>query len=74
MMINISDTTIYPITISDHAPINLDLNKKLKTKHTQRWRFNTSLLQDKEFNTYFTKEWTYFMETNNSPNTSPTLL
>jgi len=36
-------------------------------KHPTRWRFNMSLLKDPEFDSYFKREWTSFLEINDSP-------
>lgn len=72
---DITDTKkINPIIISDHAPISCILNNKNHVKTPQRWRMNTSLLQDKEFNEYFTKEWTSFLEINDTPDISASIL
>ena len=72
---HISQSTIHPIVISDHAPITFsfkDIEKKTATR--PRWRFNTSLITDKEFDAYFKREWTSFMVTNDLQETSPILL
>lgn len=71
---DITDTKINPIVISDHAPISLTFNNKNHFKTPQRWRMNTSLLQDKEFNEYFKKEWTSFIEINDTPEISASIL
>ena len=69
-----SNTKMHPITISNHSPISFNLNIHHTTKTTTRWRFNTSLLQDNDFDTYFKREWTSFMETNDYPEISSTLI
>lgn len=71
---DITDTKINPIIISDHTPITLMLSNKKHTKIKQRWRMNTSLLQDKEFNEYFEREWTSFLEINDTPSISASTL
>lgn len=45
---DISDTEIHPIVISDHAPVSLNLANKIATLQYKNWRFNTSLLKDRE--------------------------
>lgn len=71
---NISDSTIHPIIISDHAPISITWKPPNNHQPSRRWRFNTSLLKDPEFNNIIKKEWTSFLEINDSPETSPSLL
>lgn len=66
---DILNTTIHPIIISDHAPITITIDNSNDTKKSLRW-MNTSLLQDNEFNEYFKKEWAFFMETNDTPDTT----
>lgn len=70
----IHNTQIHPNTVSDHAPVSFTLNTKRTNYTTTRWRFNTSLLGDKDFDSYFKREWTSFMEINDSPNISASLL
>ena len=72
-MADISDPTIQAIIISDHAPINFIMHKETEAKTNPRWGFSTSLFKDKESDSYFKKEWTFFVEINDSANTSPTL-
>ncbi len=71
---DISETQIHPNTISDHALVSVKLPTKIIPSIPTRWRFNTSLLEDQEFDSYFKREWAFFMEMNDSPNTSATLL
>lgn len=71
---DILNTTIHPIIISDHAPITITTDNRNDTKKSLRWRMNTSLLQDNEFNEYFKKEWAFFMETNDTPDISASTL
>lgn len=71
---NISESKIHPIIISDHAPVTIKLNIITRHKPIPRWRFNTSLLQDQDFDSYFKREWACFLEINDSPETSPSLL
>lgn len=65
---------IHPIIISDHAPISLALRIDSRTTPHATWRFNDSLLDDPAFDTFVKKEWKDFMELNDSPNISPSLL
>ncbi len=71
---DISEPQIHPSTISDHAPVTFRLNRLSQHKPTTRWRFNTSLLKDTDFDRYLRGEWASFLEINDSPNTSATLL
>lgn len=71
---DIFETQIHPNTISDPALVSVKLHTKTTFSTSSRWRFNTPLLEDQEFDSYFKREWTFFMEMNDSPNTSPTLL
>lgn len=71
---NISESKIHPIAISDHAPVTLQWNTTSQHKPTTRWRFNTSLLKDHDFDSYLKREWACFLELNDSPETSPSLL
>lgn len=71
----IAENTIHPIIISDHAPVSLTISTQTKINKPQsRWRLNTSLLEDTEFNTLIRREWASFLEMNDSPETSPSLL
>ncbi len=71
---NISESKIHPIVISDHAPVTLKWNINSPHKPFTRWRFNTSLLKDHDFDSYFKREWACFLEMNDSPESSPSLL
>ena len=71
---DISELKIHPIIISDHAPVSFKWNQPNVLKPPTRWRFNTSLLKDPEFDHYFRREWASFLELNDSPETSPALL
>lgn len=72
--INNISPKIHPIIISDHAPISLALKTDSRTIPHSTWRFNDSLLDDPAFDTFIKKEWKDFMELNDSPNISPSLL
>ena len=68
-MADISNPTIHPIIISDQScPNQLHNAKKHKLKSTQGGDLIQPYLKDKEF------EWKVFMETNDSANTSHTLI
>lgn len=71
---NIHKTTINSFTISDHALVSLNINIQSSIRPPMRWRFNTSLLQDPDFNTLMTEEWASIMEMNDFPEISPSLL
>lgn len=73
-MASISDTQIYPIAISDHAPVSLSVINRNSTPPARNWRFNILLLKDPVFLQYFEREWTIFLETNNKPSISPAVL
>lgn len=48
--VNVIDTEIYNILISDHAPLSMIFSHIFDNQHrTRQWRFNNSLLQDAEF-------------------------
>lgn len=71
---NILESKIHPITISDHAPVTFTWNIPEIQNLPGRWRFNTSLLQDPVFDSYLKKEWASFLEINDSPKSSASLL
>lgn len=74
IMSQISNQQIHPITISDHAPISFTWNLTNYCRHPTRWRYNTSLLSDPNFDSFIKRECTSFVEMNDSPGTSPSLL
>uniref|UniRef100_A0A669DGZ9 Reverse transcriptase domain-containing protein n=1 Tax=Oreochromis niloticus TaxID=8128 RepID=A0A669DGZ9_ORENI len=74
LLSDISDTEIHPIAVSDHAPVSLTLMQKNNTTPSKNWRFNTSLLKDEEFIKYFKKEWTSYLDFNDIPGTSASVL
>ena len=71
---DITNTISHLILISDHAPVTLDLNDKQFHRPRTRWYFHTSLLKDPDFDSFLKREWASFMEMNDSPDTSPTLI
>lgn len=62
------------ITISDHAPVILDLNFKSKPKEYRVWRLDTTLLSTEEFCSTITQAIDVFLTTNKNSDTSPSLL
>lgn len=71
---NISESVIHPILISDHTPVTLTWNTSRPHKHNTRWCFNTSLLNDPEFDSLIKREWASFLEINDSPESSSSIL
>uniref|UniRef100_A0A3P9CFM5 exodeoxyribonuclease III n=1 Tax=Maylandia zebra TaxID=106582 RepID=A0A3P9CFM5_9CICH len=67
LLCDISDTEIHPIAVSDHAPVSLTLMHKNNTTPSKNWRFNISLLKDEDFIKYFKKEWTSYLDFNDTP-------
>lgn len=65
----VTNSKIHPIIISDHAPITFTLNLE-KHKTNTRWRLNTSLLKDPQFDALIRREWAAFLEMNDSPGSS----
>uniref|UniRef100_A0A669D815 Reverse transcriptase domain-containing protein n=1 Tax=Oreochromis niloticus TaxID=8128 RepID=A0A669D815_ORENI len=47
---------------------------KNNTTPSKNWRFNTSLLKDEDFIKYFKKEWTSYLDFNDTPGTSASVL
>ena len=70
----VSKTTIHPIIISDHAPVSLSIKMESNVKYSSRWRFNTSLLKDSDFTALIQREWASFLELNDSPEISSSIL
>lgn len=50
---DIFETQIHPNTVSDHALVSVKLHTKTTFSTSSRWTFNTSLLEDQEFDSYF---------------------
>ncbi|XP_054631650.1 E3 ubiquitin-protein ligase znrf1 isoform X1 [Dunckerocampus dactyliophorus] len=71
---DISNIHIHPITISDHAPVSLFLTNQTMSAPTRCWRLNTSLLKDSDFLKYFEREWTMFLDFNDQPGVSASIL
>lgn len=71
---NISDSINHPILISDHALVTFTWNTSCSHKPNTRWRFNTSLLNDPEFDSLIKREWASFLEMNDFPESSSSIL
>ena len=69
----IVDATIFPITISDHAPISVDWDIGYR-RTTKQWRLNASLLNDRDFVKFVNCELHKYLEINTSEETSPLIL
>ncbi len=74
LLSDISDTEIHPIAVSDHAAVSLTLVNKKTTPPSNNWRFNTSLLKDDDFIKYFKEEWALYLDYNDLPGTSASVL
>lgn len=62
---NIIDTEIHSILISDHAPLSMTFSPVFNYQHrTKQWRFNNSLLQDEEFVSLISQRISEFFEIN----------
>ena len=70
----IPETEIHAITISDHASVSITLVYKRTTPTSRNWRFNTSLLKDTDFINFFKKEWARYLENNDLPGISASIL
>ena len=55
---------VLPATLSDHNPLLMTIHLSHRLNKTQRWRFNTTLLQDEVFVTQFRKGITEFVANN----------
>ena len=62
------------IIISDHSPTSFSLHLGVKAPAQRNWRFNSQLITDKRFCEYMESNIKLFFESNDSENTSPTLL
>ncbi len=74
LLSDISDTEINPIAVSDHAAVSLTLVNKKASPPSNNWRFNTSLLKDDDFIKYFKEEWALYLDYNDLPGTSASVL
>lgn len=53
-----------PATLADHNPLILGIDLSFKSKKSQRWRFNTSLLNDTAFVSEFRIKLSTFLQDN----------
>ncbi len=74
LLSDISDTEINHIAVSDHAAVSLTLVNKKATPPSNNWRFNTSLLKDDDFIKYFKEEWALYLDYNDLPGTSASVI
>lgn len=63
-----------PIAVSDHSSVILDIRFELKHKSFRSWRLDPLLLSDAAFRNHISDAIDFFLETNQSDDTSPTLL
>lgn len=70
----IANSKIHPIIISDHGPVTFTWNTISPHKPNTRRDFNTSLHKDPEFDSLIKKEWASFLEINDSPKSSLSIL
>ncbi len=62
---NVIDTAIHSILLSDHAPLSMTFSSVFDTQHrTKQWRFSNSLLQDAEFVSLITQRTDEFFRIN----------
>lgn len=59
-------TRIHPTIISNHAPVSFSLQIESNLKPSQTLCLNISLLKDPELDKIVRREWTNFLETNDS--------
>ena len=64
MVESVVDCGIGAIAISDHATVSLDVDLNTETAKRGRWRFNTTLLQDRAFSETLSEDLKSFFETN----------
>lgn len=62
------------ISISDHSPVYLQLLFFEKQSFSNSWRFNSNLLSDPRFISYFKSEFNIFYNINKTPDITPTVL
>lgn len=70
----IDKVTYHDITISDHAPVSVSLKLNDLPKRDRMWRLDPQLLKEPEFCTYIGSQITFFLEMNDLPETSPSVL
>lgn len=62
------------IVNSDHSPVILDLNLEPQHRESRSWRLDSTLLSDAKFCNLITQSIGNFLETNDTEDTSPSLL
>ena len=74
MLSSIVSCDIGTVSISDHSPIFLQLLFTKKQCSSNPWRFNSNLLSDPKFISYFKSEFNIFYEINKTPDITPSIL
>lgn len=74
MLSSVVSCDIGIISISDHSPIFLQLLFTEKQCSSNSWRFNSHLLSDPNFISYFKSEFNIFYEINKTPDITPSIL
>lgn len=70
----VTSCSVGNITITDHSPIFLQLLLEGSIPSTKMWKFDSMLLGDPNFISYFASELKIFYEINNTPAVSPSTL
>lgn len=66
----VSHSKYHSIVISDHCPIQLDLQMPNSSTKHRTWRFDPLLLNDKDFTSFISSQIDFFFETNTTPDVS----
>lgn len=74
LMHRVMSSEYYPIVISDHAPLSLDINIIGRPRSCPPWRFNTLLLSDDSFNHFILSAIDDFLTFNKGDSVSFSLL
>lgn len=64
----------HAIVISDHAPVQMDILLPNTAASQRLWRFDSSLLADEDFCKFITFHIEVFLETNNTPGISKSII
>lgn len=70
----VTDIEYSGIVISDHSPVMLKLSFPENTPPQQTWRPNTRLLADDNFKKFINSQIVFFLELNDSPEISSSIL
>ena len=73
-MYRISKCIIHPIILSDHSRIHIKVQWDLEKKTFMRWRFNPSLLKDKELKSSIRKWILNYIKENDNPSLEPNII